>query len=98
MPDLDTNTTISSFDLETVDSSSTSTGNAPNIHTRPYEDTVDDTTPINIECHNLEDGSNMEDEEFDVYYQVPVPKNGTPRDLSLTPITIAVMDTIHRSS
>ena len=36
----------------------------------------------------------MDDVEFDVYYQVPVPKNGTPRDLSLTPITISVVDTI----
>ena len=33
-------------------------------------------------------------EEDEVTYMVPVPKNGTPKDSSLTPITIMVVDTI----
>ena len=33
-------------------------------------------------------------EEQDVTYLIPVPKNGTPRDKSLTPISIMVVDTI----
>ena len=44
--------------------------------------------PTDIHYHALGDM------DFDVYYKVPVPKNGTPRDLSLTPITIAVVDMI----
>ena len=88
VPNLDNDTCNSSIDLETVQSDSTSTGNATNTHNSPHADTVDDTVPTDIECHNIED------EDFDIYYQVPVPKNGKPRDLSLTPITIAVMDTI----
>ena len=88
MTDSNTDTTNNSIDVETVETDSTSTGNAPNTHNSPHADTVDDTVPTDTECHNIED------EDFDVYYQVPVPKNGTPRDLSLTPITIAVMDTI----
>ena len=89
VPNLDNDTCNNSINLETVLTDSTSTGNAPNTHENPHIDTVDDTVPTDIECHN-----NIEDEDFDVYYQVPVPKNGNPRDLSLTPITIAVMDTI----
>ena len=81
-------TTNNSIDLETVETGSTSTGNTPNTHNCPYADSVDDAIPTDIECHNIDN------EEFDIYYQVPVPKNGTPRDLSLTPITIAVMDII----
>ena len=69
VPDFDTDITNSSTDFETVETGSTSTGNASNIHNCPYADTVDDTVPTDIECHNLEDGY------FDVYYQVPVPKN-----------------------
>ena len=80
-------TTNSSIDLETVDSRSTLTGDAENDH-NSLQDGIDDTVPTDIECHNLDQ------EEFEVFYQVPVPKNGTPRDLSLTPITIAVVDTI----
>ena len=33
-------------------------------------------------------------EEQDVTYMIPVPKTGTPRDSSLTPITIMVVDTM----
>jgi len=33
-------------------------------------------------------------EEQDVTYMIPVPKQGTPRDISLTPITIMVADTM----
>ena len=33
-------------------------------------------------------------EEKDVTYMVPLPKMGTPRDSSLTPISIMVVDTI----
>ena len=37
-----------------------------------------------------------EDDDYEVSYMIPVPKNGTPKDLSLTPISIMVVDTIHR--
>ena len=83
-----TDTTNSSFDFETVETDSTSTGNAPNENNCSNAEQVDDTVPTDVECNNIDD------EEFNVYYRVPVPKDGTPRDLSLTPITIAVMDTI----
>jgi hypothetical protein len=33
-------------------------------------------------------------EEQDVTYMIPTPKTGTPRDSSLTPITIMVVDTM----
>ena len=35
-----------------------------------------------------------EDDDYEVSYMIPVPKNGTPKDSSLTPISIMVVDTI----
>ena len=36
----------------------------------------------------------MKSEISEISYMIPTPKNGTPRDLSLTPISIMVIDTI----
>ena len=51
-------------------------------------DTDEDIVSSDIDCHAVEDT------EFGIYYQIPVPKNETRRDLSLTPISISVLDTI----
>ena len=69
--------------VATADSAS-SAGNAPKaLNTNDAEG-----IPNDIECHAVY----PEDEE--VCYMVPVPKNGKPRDLSLTPISIMVIETI----
>ena len=41
-----------------------------------------------------EDCNFVYQEEQEVTYMVPVPKGGTPKELSLTPITIMMIDTI----
>lgn len=79
-------TTERSNKLENIDTSSALTGNANNY--QDEEHAVESMSPTIVDCHA------MDDAELDVYCQVQVPKNGTPRDLSLTPITIAVVDTI----
>ena len=43
------------------------------------------------ETHTQEE---MKYEISEISYMIPTPKNGTPRDLSLTPISIMVIDTI----
>ena len=62
------------------------------------EDTDETAGNASFATSSLED-DNLEShliykEEQDVTYMVPVPKNGTPRDSSLTPISIMVVDTI----
>jgi len=60
------------------------------------EDTDETAGNASFATSSLED-DNLEShliykEEQDVTYMVPVPKNGTPRDSSLTPISIMVVD------
>ena len=74
-------------DFESVQSKSDLTGNAP-IQSDTEYDTDEGSVSSHVDCHEIDDT------DFDMFYQVPVPKNGTPRDLSLTPISIAVLDTV----
>ena len=52
----------------------------------------------NQEDMDLEDdpSDTHEDDDNEVSYMILVPKNGTPKDSSLTPIPIIVVDTISR--
>ena len=68
-----------------TDESHPSNGNAQNDHDSNNDDVM---VPENIECHN----TYHEDKE--ISYMIPTPKSGQPRDLSLTPISIMVIDTI----
>ena len=47
-----------------------------------------------VGADSLQNEGDIEDDECPVSYIVPVPKNSTLRDLSLTPVSIMVVDTI----
>ena len=50
----------------------------------------DDSTVGNEECY----GIYKEDDLEEILYEIPCPKTGNPRNKSLTPISICVIDTI----
>ena len=73
----------------TTDSESTADSAPSNDETEWTDDmSVDSESTQEIESHLIYK------EEQDVTYMIPVPKTGTPRDSSLTPITIMVVDTM----
>ena len=73
----------------------------PTKHDSEMGSPVAADAPTDLEINNIDSAqeniekeeSNAED-EYEMSYLIPVPKNGTPRDLSLTPISIMVVDTI----
>ena len=79
-----------SFQTNTVDSVLTE-------NTVDSDRVFDDTYPACSAPHvSKEEDCNFvyQDEDQEVTYMVPVPKGGTPKELSLTPITIMTIDTI----
>jgi len=73
----------------TTDSESTADSAPSNDETEWTDDmSLDSESTQEIESHLIYK------EEQDVTYMIPVPKTGTPRDSSLTPITIMVVDTM----
>ena len=95
--------TVSTTSLSTLEDDSTS--NSAIVNSVPAS--VDAPIPMEIEniefprqsvddvdANSLQDEDDLEEEDYEMSYMVPVPKNGTPRDLSLTPISIMVTDTI----
>ena len=64
-------------------------GNAPQIDKHMIEgNTYQEKSFLIDECHLIYEGEN------EVSYMVPTPKGGTPRNRSLTPITITMVKTI----
>ena len=60
--------------------------------------TIDDNLTLNSAGNTIEQNDHMSflvyPEEDEVTYMIPVPKGGTPRDTSLTPITIMIVNSI----
>ena len=59
-------------------------------------DSTDDDSSTDCSQFSVENAEDVEvyHGDHDIAYMVPVPKNGTPKDVSLTPITIMVVRTI----
>ena len=66
------------------------------LRTVTTTDSTDDDTNTDCSQISVENAEDVEayHGEHDISYMVPVPKNGTPKDMSLTPITIMVVRTI----
>ena len=52
-----------------------------------------DSSPVDMDLED-DPSDTHEDDDYEVSYMIPVHKNGTLNDLSLTPISIMVVDTI----
>ena len=84
--DSQTCTTVSSnSSTETIDSANSTTDFQSEVDVFEVFIENDDKT------HTQEE---MKSEISEISYMIPTPKNGTPRDLSLTPISIMIIDTI----